>query len=182
MSEIKYYLPLIFLCFLYGCGQNDSLDMDYKTFNHYTNSGWRKLAQAGEFKEAGKLIDRFLKIKEDLTISNRVNLHFHAGQMYAFAKEDKTALKQFQNAKYDLDPEKIPEHLIERLKSWNTYVDATIAFLRKDKTKLLECRQRMANGTGTGGKSANLIVVDSLAKNFDKSYFEAYLAHKLKSK
>ncbi len=168
-------LSAITFLFLYSCVQNNFLNLDYQSFDQSLNSGWRKVAQEEGFAEAGKSIDRYIKKHHDLDVSQAVNLSFHSGQMYAFADNYETALERFKNAKYDPEPEEIPIR-------WNAYVDATIAFLKKDKIKLLECRNQIANGPKINGKIINLDVVDSLIKNFDKPYSEAYAAHRGKSK
>jgi len=168
-------LLAVIIFFFYSCVQNVFLNQDYRSFNKDPNSGWRKVAQEEGFAEAGDLIDRYLKKHKDLGSSQTVNLNFHAGQMFAFANNYETALERFKNAKYDPEPEGIPIR-------WNAYVDSTIAFLKKDKIKLLECRNQIANGPKISGKIPNLDVVDSLIKNFDKPYFEAYMAHRRRTK
>jgi len=174
MKAIILLSAMTFLL-LYSCVQNNFLNLDYQSFDQDPNSGWRKMAQEGGFSEAGDLIVRYLKKHKELSLSETVNLNFNAGQMYAFADNYETALERFKNAKYDPEPEEIPIR-------WNAYVDATIAFLKKDKIKLLECRNKIANGPKINGKIMNLDVVDSLIKNFDKPYSEAYVANRGKSK
>ena len=166
-------LSAIVFFFLYGCVQNDYLNQDYRSFSKGSNSSWRKVAREEGFAEAGELIDQYLEKHKDLGLSQTVNLHFHAGQMYAFANNYEMALDRFKNAKYDTEPEGISIR-------WDAYVNATIAFLKKDKIKLLECRNQIANGPKINGKAPNLDVVDSLIKNFNKPYFEAYMAHRRK--
>ena len=172
MKTIILLFAVTFL-FLSSCVQDDVLDLDYRSFAKGPNSSWRKVAREKGFEEAGELIDRYLKKHSDLGLSQKVNLNFHAGQMYAFAGHHETALERFKNAKYDPEPEEIPIR-------WNAYVDGTIAFLEKDKIKLLECRKQIAEGPKINGKAPNLNVVDSLIENFDKPYFEAYMASRRK--
>lgn len=166
-------LSAIVIFFLLSCVQKDYLNQDYRAFSKGSNSSWRKVARKEGFAAAGNLIDQYLANHKNLSISQNVNLHFHAGQMYAFANNYETALKRFENAKYDPEPEVISMR-------WDAYVDATIAFLKKDRNKLLEYRNQVANGPEIRGKIPNLDVVDSLIKNFDKSYFDAYMAYRKK--
>lgn len=171
-------LSLFFLCFFQSCVQNTHLDQDYKSFDQAQKSGWRQLAQEGRFKEAAKLIDRYRKRRKSLDVSQVVNLLFHAGQLYAFADCNDIALERFKKAKYDPIPDVEPAQMKAFFEEWNVYVDATIAFIRKDRMKLLECRTRMANIPNVSREMSNLDVVDSLIRNFDKPYSEAYGAQK----
>jgi len=125
--------------------------------------GWRQLAEKGRFLDAAKLIDAYIKEHEDLDESQRVNLHFHAGQMYAFAGDAKTAVERFGRSTYVEEP---PELSLR----WNAYVQATIAFLDKNLKRLKECREEITEGPTFQGKKANLEVVDRLIEHFDEPY------------
>lgn len=173
-------VPLSFflLFFFQSCVQNKYLNQDYKSFDQTQKLGWRQVAQGGRFKQAAKLIDRYLKRHKNLDVSQIVNLHFHAGQLHAFADRNDIALERFKKAKYDPIPEVDPVQMKAFFEEWNIYVDATIAFIKKDRMKLLENRTRMANIPNISREMSNLDVVDSLIRNFDKRYFEAYRAPK----
>lgn len=171
-------LLLFFLFFFQCCVQNKYSDQDYKSFDQAKKSGWRQLAQEGRFKEAAKLIDRYLKRNKSLDVSQVVNLLFHAGQLYALADSTDMALERFKKAKYDPIPDVEPAHMKAFFEEWNFYVGATIAFIKKDRMRLLDCRMRMANIPNISREMSNLDVVDSLIRNFDKPYFEAYGAQK----
>lgn len=175
-------LSLFFLFFFQGCVQNKYLDQDYKSFDQAQKLGWRQVAQEGRFKEAAKLIDRYLKRHKGLDVSQIANLHFHAGQLYAFANSYDIALERFKKAKYDPIPEVDPVQMKAFFEEWNVYVDATIAFIKKDRMKLLEYRTQMANIPNISREMSNLDVVDSLIKNYDKPYLEAYGAQKKRKK
>jgi hypothetical protein len=176
--RINVPLSFFFLFFFQGCVQNKYLDQDYKSFDQAQKSGWRQLAQEGRLKEAAKLIDRYLKRNTSLDVSQIVNLHFHAGQLYAFAERNDIALERFKQAKYNPIPDVEPAQMKAFFEEWNVYIDATIAFIKKDKMKLLERRARMANIPNISREMSNLDVVDSLIRNFDKPYSEACGAHK----
>jgi hypothetical protein len=171
-------LSLFFLFFFQSCVQNKYLDQDYKSFDQAQKSGWRQLAQEGRFKEAAKLIDRYRERNKSLDVSQVVNLLFHAGQLYAFADSYDMAVERFKKAKYDPIPDVEPAQMKAFFEEWNVYVDATIAFIKKDRMKLLACRTRMANIPNISREMSNLDVVDSLIRNFDKPYSEAYGAQK----
>jgi len=171
-------LSLFFLFFFQDCAQNIYFDQDYKSFDQAQKSGWRQLAQEGRFKEAAKLIDRYLERNKSLDVSQTVNLLFHAGQLYAFAGSNDMAVEHFRKAKYNPIPDVEPAQMKAFFEEWNVYVDATIAFIEKDNMKLWECRTRMANIPNISRDMSNLDVVDSLIRNFDKPYSEAYGAQK----
>jgi hypothetical protein len=174
-------LPALTLFFFYGCVQNNILNLDYQSFDQSPNAGWRRLAQEGRFAESANLIDRYLKKHKDLDPSETVNLHFHAGQMYAFADDYEAALEHLKKARYAQEFEGIPEDVKAFLDAWNSYVEATIAFLQRDKMKILRCRERIANGPKIDGKIPNLDIIDSLINHFDLPYSKAYGVHKQKS-
>lgn len=104
---------------------------------------------------------------KDLDVSQRVNLNFHAGQMYAFADDYRTAIDRFNKSTYTEEPPELPLR-------WNAYVHATIAFLNKDMARLKECREDIFGGPTFDGEKANLDVVDRLIKHFDEPYAKAY--------
>jgi len=161
-------LSLFFLFFFQSCAENKYLDQDYKSFDKAQKSGWRQLAQEGRFKEAAELIDRYRKRNKSLDVSQVVNLLFHAGQLYAFAESNDIALERFKKAKYDPIPDVELAQMKAFFEEWNVYVDATIAFIKKDRMKLLECRTRMANIPNISREMSNLNVVDSLIENASK--------------
>jgi hypothetical protein len=84
------------------------------------------------------------------------------------------ALERFKKAKYDPIPDVEPVQMKAFFEEWNVYVDATMAFIKKDRMKLLACRTQMANIPNISREMSNLNVVDSLIRNFDKPYSEAY--------
>ena len=100
-------------------------------------------------------------------MSQRVNLNYYAGQMYAFADDYRTAIDRFNKSTYAQEPPELPLR-------WNAYVDATIAFLKKDIDRLKECREEIVQGPTFHGEKANLNVVDRLIKHFDEQYSKAY--------
>jgi len=180
--RMDVWLILVFFLFFQACVQNNYLDQDYATFDQSPNSVWRRLAQEGRFKDAARLVDRYLKRKKDLDVSQVVNLNFHAGQLYAFAGRAKIARERFGKAKYDPIPEVDQVQMKAFFQRWNIYVDSTIAFIEKNKQKLLDCRTLMAKISNVGVETSNLDIVDCLIEYFEKPYSEAYRAQKSKSK
>jgi hypothetical protein len=160
-------VAIIFIFLTVACAKKGSPGPDYNAFDQSPGTGWRHLAENGQFLDAAKSIDAYIKEHEGLDESQRVNLNFHAGQMYAYANDAKTAIERFDKSTYAEEPPDLPLR-------WNAYVRATIAFLDKDLNRLKECREEIAAGPTFQGEKANLDVVDRLIDNFDKPYSEAY--------
>jgi hypothetical protein len=151
------------------------LQLSYQDFDQRPGEGWRKIADKGEYLEGAKLIDLYEKEKKGLKEWQKVNLRFHAGQLYAFANQKDQALARFKKALYAKEPANSPIR-------WNAYVLATIAFLERDRKKLTKLREEIAKGPKLQGAVPNLDVVDRLIKYFDKPYSAAYRGQPRKSK
>ncbi len=67
-----------------------------------------------------------------------------------------------------LDPEPLASPV-----RWNDYVTATVAFLQRDKAKLLAARTLIVEHKPD---DPNLSIVDSLIEHFDEPYSTAYRA------
>jgi len=166
---VRVTQAVLFLCLALaaGCRARDPLDLGYDAFDQRPGRGWRQVAEKGRFSDAARLIDVYLEKHHDLDVSQRVNLNFHAGQMYAFADDYRTAINRFSRSTYAEEPPELPLR-------WNAYVQATVAFLQKDMKRLKECREEILGGPTFHGEKANLDVVDRLIKRFDEPYSKAY--------
>ncbi len=171
LMSTKWLVPFLCISLAAGCGKKSPLDRDYNAFDQQAGMGWRQLAENGKFLDAASLIEEYLRRHQDLNESQRVNLNFHAGQMYAFADDYQKAMDLFKRSSYAEEPPALPLR-------WNAYVEATIAFLKKDKDRLRECREEIVRGPTFQGEKANLDVVDRLIKHFDEPYSEAYGARR----
>jgi outer membrane PBP1 activator LpoA protein len=147
--------------------QQSSLLLDYDAFDQTPQQGWRSLGQEECFREAAELISMFLNMHNELTKSERRNLSFHAGQLLAINHDYAEAIPYFENALNESEAE-------DASFKWNAYVNATIAFLRKDTLALQGYRAEIAESADPGGTVPNLDVVDGLLQNMDKPYREAY--------
>ncbi|MBI2433437.1 MAG: hypothetical protein HYV26_11255 [Candidatus Hydrogenedentes bacterium] len=169
LQYLLVYLALFLL--IAGCVSKSfartELDLSYSAFDQTLGSGWRDLADQEKYLEAARLIDRYEKEKQDLEEWQRINLRFHAGQLYAFAGENKKAIARFKESLYAQEPENSPV-------KWNAYVLATIAFLEQDLERLSPLREEIADGPKLQGVVPNLEVVDRLIKYYDEPYAAAY--------
>lgn len=129
------------------------LDLDPFEFDQ-TGKGWRSLKEPTQ---------QILVIKEYLdknqnTDDNMIqSIHFHLGQALAMRNLDENDIL------YAIHHMK--QSLSESDSEWNDYVNATIAFLQKDKEELEKY---------VGKQNYNDGVIYRLYENFDKEYKDAY--------
>ncbi|WP_346836720.1 hypothetical protein [Microbulbifer sp. SAOS-129_SWC] len=152
------------------------LSLDLKSFDQDPDGGWRELAKDAECQSAAAdLLQKYRNSNapEDTT------LYWHEGQLRASMGEIDRAIPLFEQSKHPADTD---------ITGWNYYVEASIAFLKKDKKALNRYRDLLAsvkkpeelNITDARGNPVaiewppNLNVVDSLVSCFNKSYKEAY--------
>jgi hypothetical protein len=145
-----------------------------RAFDQDLEGGWRAVAnRQGCRDEAADLIRRY---RDNLQDRMRL-LYWHEGQLRAGLGETEAAIALFDQARRkDAD-----EY------GWNHYVDASIAFLRRDRAALEAARARLAKAkvVDTSGipnlraipgppRPMNLHVVDAFIRCFDRPYDEAY--------
>ncbi|WP_417493483.1 hypothetical protein [Maricaulis sp.] len=148
------------------------LAMSYEDFDQTPGEGWRPLGETGAcYTAAGDLIaDYLLYSHASLEAYNVRVLRFHAGQMFAFAGETGRALDFFR-ASYSA-----PYQDGDRL-DWNSYVDATIAFLEDDRDTLDAAYARLLLQTPfENGAIPNLNVGDGFLACYGEGYAKAYSA------
>jgi hypothetical protein len=159
-----------------GCGiglvelQNE-LEKDVIQFDQDMKGGWRALDQRGCTLQAAMLLDVYNldDVRSEHKGDNRSALYFHAGQLYAMAGASAIAVRRFYSS---LDPGESAEQA--HVLSWNAYVLATIAFLKRDKEALRFQREQIAAGPKTDSNTTDLGVVDGLLRCWDKNYKDAY--------
>ncbi len=150
------------------------LALDRERFDQDADGGWRAVAQQpGCLREAADLIRDYHQAQTEKSFE----LYWHEGQVRAISGESARAIELFEMS-YNLqsDPG-----------GWNIYVDATIAFLRQDKTALLKAYLALANlpvpanaQLDENGNSIadswppNLGVVEDLLACFGQEYRTAY--------
>lgn len=156
-------------CEIDSARRAEFLKMPYQQFDQIHGEGWRIYGEGQCYREAADLIvDYILHSRGPLNADNLRILRWHAGQMRALEGEEEAALDFFR-ASYE--PPDAPRRNID----WNSYVDATVAFLTKDRTALDAARARLARQTPfENGYYPNLNVVDGFITCFEMPYAEAY--------
>jgi len=160
---------LLGLCALSAAAQEELSKLSFQEFDQAMGKGWRALADAGRYEEAGIIIDQYLtEALESKRYSSMLN--FHAGQCYAFAGKTEIAVERFQRSFQREEP----ESYVRLARQWNAYVNGTVAFLQGDRIKLQTSRNEVAAGPEGTMKELNTKVLDRLIDGLGKSYDEVY--------
>lgn len=146
--------------------------LDWQTFDQAPGQYWRQLVDVRRFREAAELIERYLALHPELAEGarqvNGANLHFHAAQCHAFARNKENALEHLKKSLHRL-PSSSQESLL-----WNFYVNATTFFLLGERGGLLSAYAELAQRAAFN--DPNLVTLDRLLAGFGNPYGEAYQA------
>ncbi len=139
--------------------QKDSLmALDFEAFDQDMDGGWRYYRDQGQFALAASLIESYLEKHQEIEGQPREVMSWHAGQMYAMDGQNEKAIPLLEASRKEDD-----------FMMWNQYLDATVAFLKKDRMsfdKNLKAMSAIQN-------NPNLRLLQILEANFDLSYREA---------
>jgi tetratricopeptide (TPR) repeat protein len=135
--------------------------MPYAAFDGQTGPyGWRALAAAGCTDTAVSILAHYAEANRiRLAPAQRREIAFHIGQALAMAGREQEAIAPFERA---LDPEAPAE--------WATYVEATLAFLRRDEAALQAARTAYA---ALAPGSVRLRIIDGLLACPTEPYMKA---------
>lgn len=125
----------------------DDFDQSEKGFRQYSN----------DYELVSLLIPEYIEVNQLVPRQSR-NLHWHLGQIHAFNDNAQAAILEMQQSYIGDHP------------TWDSYVKGSIAFLKKDKPKLLEALETLRQQDN----QMNLEFLEKFVKHFDKSYAEAY--------
>jgi len=123
-----------------ACGVNEDefyrlMGLSYKAFDQDFKGGWREVDYKETCQEAAAhLIKSYITLHDYHYKSQRGTLMWHTGQVLAGAGKYDDAIVYFSQT-YKSEANQAP---------WNLYVDGTIAFLQKDKTRLIALRDELA--------------------------------------
>jgi hypothetical protein len=149
------------------------MSLDQHSFDQDLDGGWRALAK----KDACLVVaaDLIRDYRETHSSGFTAILFWHEGELRAQAGDSSAAIGLFERSRLPVDVSP----------GWNEYVDATIAFLKKDRPSFDRAREQLKAlpkpsswARDAGGSEMpwppNLDVVEGLATCFTKSYKEAY--------
>ena len=170
---------LIFIALTSGGCRTKALDaererllaLSFDEFDQTNGSGFRLLLDQKRHVEAAELVQEYLRRNgRNLTERERVSLNFHAGQLYGIVGDPSKAAPHLIRALYkgEPTPDGHPAY-------WNAYVDATRAFIARDRSGLGEARQRMGNLNEGFHR-----LVDSFIENFDVPYADLIFGQRMK--
>jgi hypothetical protein len=156
--------------------QETLLALPERAFDQDLEGGWRALAARSKCRRAAA--DLIAAYRRAHPAASSI-LRWHEGQLRASVGQTRRAISLFEASRHLDNTDDW---------GWNDYVDATVAFLRRDRMALTAARERLAarpkpptwNPRDPQGRAlpiawpVNLNVVDGLIRCFDKSYDQAY--------
>lgn len=132
------------------------LQLDYDAFDM---SDWRGLLMRECVDAAVAVLETYREQNaRRLTAEQTRELHFHVGQALAFAGRETESVPHFERARGG-DAE------------WSAYVDATLAFLKREKAALVAARERYARAPNAN--AMRLAVIDGFIRCEAESYAAA---------
>jgi hypothetical protein len=152
-------------CFESASERESLLQLAEDRFDLYDDSGWRLVSSRGGHCRipAAELILDYIDLSDEEGLERSYLLHWHAGQLFAFADETADALRQFRLAYVS------PQSSSDAIVAWNAYVTGTIAFLEDDWSGLTQARAEMPSVN-----APNRPVLDGLINCFGQPYRVAY--------
>ncbi|MBB5203170.1 hypothetical protein HNQ51_000463 [Inhella inkyongensis] len=139
-----------------------ALKLPYWEFDQ-TEAGWRQLGACPA--EAAQLLERYVAKQA----REQRGVRWHLAQTLALSGQ---AARAADEAQQSIDPHEDPNTTAF---SWNSYVQATIAFLRNDRARFdTHYRTHQATVDKHAGNKINFEVLTGLKQCFGRPYKEAY--------
>lgn len=152
------------------------LSLEVSEFDQDMQGGWRRIAAMPYCAEAAADLIKEYRSRSE---GQHTALTFHEGQLRARVGQTERAISLFEDSRTAPETDRY---------GWNHYVDATIAFLKRDRDALLRSRAALAaleepedfRPVDQDGNEVdiswppNLNVVDGFLACFDRPYSEAY--------
>ena len=132
--------------------------LDFEAFDQDMQGGWRYYANQKRFAAAASLIQIYLDRNTGISEFEREVMFWHAGQMLAIDGQEERAIPLMEKSRKKEDDFML----------WNPYLDATIAFLNKDRPAF----DKNLKAVAAISNNPNLPLLELLGKHFDKSYRE----------
>lgn len=170
---MKHVVVLVLvLTAVMGCGGREDafLDLAWEDFDQNPTSGWRPLAERGDYAEAARMIEEYLVHHDDLLPAQRGYSRFHAGQLWAMHGDTGKALGFIDRATVADMPSEFPQ-------SFNALVAGTRSFLRDDWVAVRAARDEVAAMPDLTPRDREFLgALELLASSEGLSYQEVYAA------
>ena len=128
-------------------------------YDAFDSAGWRDLLARGCPDAAVAQLLAYRDANQTRLADEQVReLNFHAGQALAMSGREPESIPHFERARGGGD-------------EWSAYVDATLAFLRRDADALAQARRRYAGAAGAG--AMRLAVIDGFVACPTSGYTDA---------
>jgi hypothetical protein len=151
--------------------REDKVENAKLTFDDFDQKGvisstWRQLSNRKCEIQAIEAAEDYLIHGQVTREGERHNIIFHIGQSLAMANK-------YEEAALMMASSKNPTQQVNSEQDWNTYVDGTWAFLKRDRVSLENFREQLLKTTGYGN-NINTAVLTGLLNCFDQPYSIAY--------
>ena len=131
------------------------------------DTGWRPIADKGEYLRAAGLIEHYLANKLELEPGQTGYLRFHAAVLCAYEKQDGRAIAHLREASVDSMPPELPQ-------SWNYLVKGTLGFMLTDMESVRSARDEIAAMTTMSARDSSFLeALEFLSTKEGMSYWEA---------
>ena len=144
------------------------MNLSFDEFDQNMEGGWRYYSNKEDFKTATNLIKLYLEKHPEIESTKRGVISFHCGQMLALLDKNEEAIPYMEASKMKEND----------VMNWDVYVDATIAFLRKDRAAFDKKKSELKKkSVFPEDQNRNLIFLNKLEAHFNKTYQDAMKEH-----
>lgn len=150
-------------CTIDGARKATMLAAPYDSFDQTMYGGWRPLVDEGCYAVAADIVGQYIEMhRAQLSPEQIWTMNFHVGQALAMGGQDAASVVWFEKSR---DARAEPE--------WLAYVDATLAFLKKDASALASARA--AYSIAPHHDLFRLHLIDGFGRCLTKSYNDALM-------
>ncbi|MCA0131704.1 hypothetical protein [Winogradskyella alexanderae] len=143
------------------------MELSFYEFDQNMDGGWRYYSNKEDFESATTLIKLYLEKHQDIESAKRGIISFHCGQMLALLDKNEEAIPYMEASKMKEND----------VMNWDVYVDATIAFLKKERETFDKKKAELKEKSRLPqDQNRNLIFLNKLEAHFDKTYMQAVRA------
>jgi len=155
-------------CHVTALDKTSNAQMSFDDFDQkgVSASTWRRLSERGCYAAAIEAAEDYLIHAHFAKASEQRDVMFHIAQSLGMIGRYEEAALAVAGAK---SPIATPADDLD----WNTYLDGTWAFFKRDKAMLARARQILVSEQGRGNQ-INGSVLSGLLNCFDKPYLSAY--------